>query len=161
MDGSTRQDYVSIEMSGAAISVILNQGTIILWFGRNAEKSLVSKILLTISRVDSAAEHEKLAICSFEEISGFENNGFVLASYARKKDKYRAVFLVPFSDPRALEKLIDSISQDLERGESRMTLSWRGERAMMSLLHQELSKLNCFSFSNITYKGNQARDRPT
>ena len=152
MDVRPRQDYFSVEMSGATISVQLNQGTISLWLGRNADKSMVSKVLLIISRVDSIADHEREAICSFEEISGFENCGYILTSYARKGDKYKAVFLVPFSDPRALERLIESICQDLERGEARMTLTWRGGRTRMKMLHQELSKLNCFSFSNITYK---------
>ena len=152
MDVSPRQDYLSVEMSGGAVSVLLNQGTINLWFGRNAEKSLVSKILLIISKVASAAEHEREVICSFEEISGFESGGYILTSYAKRGDKYRAVFLVPFSDPRALERLIGSICIDLELGESRMTVSWRGGRTRMNMLHQELSKLNCFSFSNITYK---------
>jgi hypothetical protein len=152
MDVSPHQDYLSVELSGAAVSVLLNQGTISLWFGRNAERSLVSKILLIISRADSSAEHERDVICSFEEISWFENYGYILTSYARKDDKYRAVFLVPFSDPRALERLTGSVCRDLELGESRLTISWRGERTRMNMLHQELSKLNCFSFSNITYK---------
>jgi hypothetical protein len=152
MDVSPRQDYLSVEMSGATASVLLNQGTINLWFGRNAEKSLVSKILLIISKVASAAEHEREVICSFEDISGFESGGYILTSYAKRGDKYRAIFLVPFSDLRALERLIGSICTDLERGEARMTISWRGGRTRMTTLHQELSRLNCFSFSNITYK---------
>lgn len=152
MEVSPRQDYLSVEMSGGAVSVILNQGTINLWFGRNVEKSLVSKILLIISRVASPAEHEMEVVCSFEEISGFENCGYILTSYARRGDKYRAVFLVPFSDPRALERLIGSICNDLGIREARITITWRGGRTRMNMLHQELSKLNCFSFSNITYK---------
>jgi hypothetical protein len=155
----SRNDFVSVEMSGAAISVLLNQGTIFIWFGRNAERSLVSKVLLIISRVDSTAEYEREIICNFEDISQFENNGYILISYARKKDKYRAVFLVPFSDHRALDNFIESIRQDLEHGEVRMTLSWDGGRARMSILYKELSKLNCFSFSNITYKEDQQRDK--
>jgi len=152
MDVSPRQELGGVEMSGGAVSVLINQGTINLWFGRNAERSLVSKILLIISSVASTAEHERDVICSFEEISGFESYGYILTSYARRNDKYRAVFLVPFSDPRALEKLIGAICHDLELGETRMTISWKGGRTRMNTLHQELSKLNCFSFSNITYK---------
>jgi hypothetical protein len=145
-------DYVSIEMSGASISVLLNQGTINLWFGRNADKSLVQKILLLISKVDSTAEHERETICSFESISNFENYGYILISYSRKKDKYKAVFLVPFSDPRAVDKLIESIHQDLSHGEVSVVLSWRGGRARMNILRTELGRVNCFTFSNIIYK---------
>jgi hypothetical protein len=152
MDAGPRQDFVSIEMSGATVSVMLNQGTINIWFGRNAEKSLVSRVLLIISKVDSTAENEREAICNFKDISGFENSGYILTSYARKGDKYRAVFIVPFSDQRALEMFIYSVCQDLERHEARITLSWGGGRTRMDLLRQELTKLNCFSFSNIIYK---------
>jgi hypothetical protein len=152
-----KQDYVSIEMSGASVSVLLNQGTISLWFGRNADKSLVSKILLLISKVDSTAEHEREIICNFESISKFENSGYILSSYARKKDLYKAIFLVPFSDSRAVEKLIESIHQDLGQGEVRMALSWRGGRARMNILQTELGRLNCFSFSNTIYKEDQSK----
>jgi hypothetical protein len=147
-----KRDYISIEMSGAAISVLLNQGTINLWFGRNADRSLVQKILLLISKVDSTAENERETICSFERISDFENCGYILISYSRKEEKYKAVFLVPFSDPRSVDKLIESIHQDLTQGEVRMILSWRGGRARMNILRTELERLNCFTFSNIIYK---------
>ena len=159
METGARTDYASVEMSGAAISIILNQGTINIWFGRNAEKSLISRVLLTIARVDSTAEHEREAICSFEEISRFENNGYVLTSYARKKDKYRAVFIVPFSDQRALDNFIESICQELGHSGVRMNIFWRGGRARMSILYEELNRLNYFSFSNITYKGDQKKDQ--
>lgn len=148
----SKLDYVSIEMSGASLSILLSQGTINLWFGRNADRSLVQKILLLISKVDSTAEHERETICNFESISDFENCGYILISYARKKDKYKAVFLIPFSDPRAIDKFIESIHQDLNQGEVRVALSWRGGRARMNILRTELGRLNCFTFSNIIYK---------
>ena len=159
MDVSKRskRDYVSIEMSAASLSVILNQGTISLWFGKNANKSLISKILLLISKVDSTAEHERVIICNFESISQLENSGYLLSSYARKKDQYKAIFLVPFSDSRAVEKLIESIHQDLSQGDVRMVLSWRGGRLRMNMLQEELGRLNCFSFSNIIYKQDQSK----
>jgi hypothetical protein len=153
----SKQDYVSIEISGASLSVLLNKGTISLWFGRSAEKSLVSKILLLISKVDSTAEHEREVICNFESISQLENCGYILSSYARKKDQYKAIFLVPFSDSRAVERLIESIHQDLSQGEVRMVLSWKGGRARMNILRTELGRLNCFSFSNIVYKEDQSK----
>lgn len=159
METGLRTDYASVEMSGAAISVVLNQGTINIWFGRNAEKPLITRVLLTISKVDSTAEHEREAICSFDEISQFENKGFILTSYARKKDKYRAVFIVPFSDPRALENFVESLCLDLGHSGIWINISWRGGRAMMSILFEELKRLNYFSFSNITYKGDQQKEQ--
>jgi hypothetical protein len=107
-----RQEPISIELNGSAVSIILTQGAINIWFGRKFDKSLLAKILITISKVDSTTEHEKEVLCRFEEISEFENNGYILTSYARKNDKYRAVFVVPFSNSRALEMFIESVIQE-------------------------------------------------
>ncbi|MDD4163493.1 MAG: hypothetical protein PHW87_13540, partial [Methanothrix sp.] len=87
-----RPEPVSIEVSGSAVSIVLTQGAINIWFGRKFDNSLIAKILLIISKVDGTAEHEKEVLCRFEEISEFENNGYILTSYARKKEKYRAIF---------------------------------------------------------------------
>lgn len=154
-----RPEYLSLEISGAALSVVLNQGTINFWFGRSADKSVVARILRLVSRIDPTAEHERDVLCSFDKISEFENEGYILSSYAKKMDKYRAVFVVPFSNSRALDKFIESIYNDLDYGEVKITLSWGGGRARIHLLHQELEKLNCFSSMNITYKEDQRRDQ--
>ena len=110
------------------MSIVLTQGAINIWFGKKFEKSLISKILIIISRVDSTTEHEKEVLCQFEEISEFENNGYILTSYARKKEKYRAIFVVPFSNSRALENFIESISTDTQREDVKITLYWKGGR---------------------------------
>ena len=81
-----RQEPVSIEVSGPAVSIVLTQGAINIWFGRKFDKSIIAKILLIISKVDGTAEHEKEVLCPFEKISEFENNGYILTSYARKKE---------------------------------------------------------------------------
>jgi hypothetical protein len=150
-----RQEPISIELNGSAVSIILTQGAINIWFGRKFDKSLLAKILITISKVDSTTEHEKEVLCRFEEISEFENNGYILTSYARKKDKYRAVFVVPFSNSRALEMFIDSVIQETEREDVKITLYWRGGRVMMNIIKEELDRLNCFSNFNVVYKEDQ------
>ena len=150
-----RPEPVSIEISGSAVSIILTQGAINIWFGRKFDKSLIARILILISKVDSTTEHEKEVICSFEEISEFENNGYILSSYARKKDKYRAVFVVPFSNSRALEMFIDSVSSDTESEDVKITLYWRGGRVMMNIIKEELCRFDCFSIQNVVYKEDQ------
>jgi hypothetical protein len=147
-----RPEPVSIEVSGSAVSIVLTQGTINIWFGRKFDKSLIAKILLIISKVDGTAEHEKEVLCPFEEISEFENNGYILTSYARKKEKYRAIFVVPFSNTRALEMFMESISQETEKEDVKITLYWRGGRIRMNLMKEELSRLNCFGKQNSVYK---------
>jgi hypothetical protein len=147
-----RQEPVSIEVSGPAASIVLTQGAINIWFGKKFDKSIIAKILLIISRVDATAEHEKEVLCPFEKISEFENNGYILTSYARKKEKYRAIFVVPFSNSRALEMFMESISQETEKEDVKITLYWRGGRIRMNLIKEELSRLNCFGTLNVIYK---------
>jgi hypothetical protein len=65
-------------------------------------------------------------LCRFEEISEFESNGYILTSYARKKDRYRAIFVVPFSNKRALERFMESVSTETEKEDVKITLYWRG-----------------------------------
>jgi hypothetical protein len=147
-----RQEPVSIEVSGPTVSIVLTQGAINIWFGKKFDKSIIAKILLIISRADATAEHEKEVLCPFEKISEFENNGYILTSYSRKKEKYRAIFVVPFSNSRALEMFMESISQETEKEDVKITLYWRGGRIRMNLIKEELFKLNCFGTLNVIYK---------
>jgi hypothetical protein len=158
MPGSSgkRPEPVSIEVSGSAVSIVLTQGAINIWFGRKLDKSLIAKILLIISKIDGTAEHEKEVLCRFEEISEFENNGYILTSYARKNEGYRAIFVVPFSNSRALEMFMESISHETEKKDVKITLYWRGGRIRMNLIKEELSGLNCFGTLNVVYKDEQA-----
>jgi len=152
-----RSDLASIEVTGESANVILSHGTISIWFGRNAKESSVSRILMTISKVDYATEHEKEVLCNFEEINEFENNGYILSSYARKDSRYRAIFVVPFSNRRALESFVASVQRDLEHNEVRMTLRWRGGLARMRILCQELRRLDCFALVTPAFQGNPLR----
>jgi len=150
-----RPEPVSIEISGSSVSILLTQGTINIWFGKKFDKLLLSRILLIISKVDSTTEHEKEVLCPFEEISEFESNGYILTSYARKKDRYRAIFVVPFSNSRALEMFMESISVETEKEDVKITLYWRGGRVRMNIMKEELSTLGCFSILNVVYRDDQ------
>jgi hypothetical protein len=147
-----RQEPVSIEVSGPAVSIVLTQGAINIWFGKKFDKSAIARILLIISKVDGTAEHQKEVLCPFEKISEFENNGYILTSYSRKNEKYRAIFVVPFSNSRALEMFMQSISQETEKEDVKITLYWRGGRIRMNLIKEELSRLNCFGTLNVINK---------
>jgi hypothetical protein len=152
-----KPEPASIEMSGPSVSLLFTQGTISIWFGKKTEKSIIAKILIIISKVDSSTEHEREVICNFEEISEFESNGYVLTTYARRDDKYRAIFVVPFSNPRALDRFIESVCEETDHGDVKITLYWSGGRVMMNIAKEELNKLNCFSVLNITYKEDQSK----
>lgn len=144
-----------MEMSGPTLSITLTQGTINLWFGKSAERALIARILIVIARVDSTTEHEREVVCNFEKISEFEHNGYILTSYARRNDKYRAIFVVPFSNPRALELFIKSLLDEIEHEDVRITLYWSGGRARMNIIKEELSRLNCFTLLNVIYREDQ------
>lgn len=154
-----RPEPVSIEISGSSVSILLTQGSINIWFGKNFDKLLLSKILLMISKVDSTTEHEKEVLCRFEEISEFESNGYILTSYARKTDKYRAIFVVPFSNSRALERFMESVSMETENEDVKITLYWRGGRVRMNIMKEELSTLGCFSILNVIYRDDQTGEQ--
>jgi hypothetical protein len=154
-----RPEPVSIEVSGSAVSVVLTQGAINIWFGKRFDKSVISKILIIISRVDSTTEHEKEVLCQFEEISEFENNGYILSSYARKNKKYRAIFVVPFSNFRALENFVESISMETENEDVKITLYWRGGKIQMNIVEEELTRLGCFRTRNVIYREIHTREK--
>ena len=154
-----RPEPVSIEISGSSVSILLTQGSINIWFGKKFDKLLLFRILLMISKVDSTTEHEKEVLCRFEEISEFESNGYILTSYARKKNKYRAIFVVPFSNSRALEKFMESISVEIEKEDVKITLYWRGGRVRMNIMKEELSTLGCFSILNVIYRDDQTGEQ--
>jgi hypothetical protein len=151
----SRPEPVFIEVSGSAVSIVLTQGAINIWFGKKFDKSLIAKILLIISRVDSTTEHEKEVFCRFEEISEFERDGYILSSYARKRELYRAIFVVPFSNSRALDRFMESIAQETEKEDVKITLYWRGGRVRMNIIKEELGKLSCFGIFNAVYKDEQ------
>jgi len=74
-----------------------------------------------------------------------------------KKENYRAIFVVPFSNSRALERFIESISQETEREDAKITLYWRGGRVRMNMMNEELGRLNCFGIHNVVYKDGQIK----
>jgi hypothetical protein len=149
---SGKPEPACIEVSGPDVSVVLTQGAINIWLGRKLEKALISRIFLIISQIDASAEHEKKILCRFEEISQFENSGYILTSYARKGQMYRAIFVVPFSNSRALEMFMESISMETDKEDVKITIYWRGGGTRMNLIKEELSRLNCFSTMNTVYR---------
>ena len=87
------------------------------------------------------------------------SNGYILTSYARKKDKYRAIFVVPFSNSRALEMFMESIALETENEDAKITLYWKGGRVRMNIIKEELGGLSCFSVLNVVYKDEQNKDQ--
>ncbi|HOT07675.1 MAG: hypothetical protein A4E45_01953 [Methanosaeta sp. PtaB.Bin039] len=147
-----RPGLIALEVSGASASIFITHGTVNLWFGRSADHNLVAMVLKVIARVDSAAEHEKVITCLFEEIGQLEGNGYILTSYSRQGDRYRAIFVVPFSKERALNLFVDNVVEELGQGDLHLSLRWRGGSARMRALSRELERVKYFTTFQPTYK---------
>lgn len=146
------QDLISAEVSGLSASILMTQGSISIWFGRSAAPSLVARIIRTIAKIDCAAEHERVILCEFDEIGKFEGKGYVLTSYSRSDDRYRAIFVVPFSKEEAVDLFIDSILDALSRGDVSINLRWRGGGVRIRALCEELKRMNYFTRFISNYK---------
>jgi len=139
------------------VSIVLTQGAINIWFGKKFDKSLIAKILLIISKVDSTTEHEKEVLCRFEEISEFESNGYILTSYAVRKTNIEPYswFHSPIpgsGDVHGIYRL------ETENEDAKITLYWKGGRVRMNIIKEELGGLSCFSVLNVVYKDEQNKD---
>lgn len=147
-----RPDILSVEVSGASATINISLGTINVWFGRHMDPLYVARIMRLISRVDVAAEHEREVLCSFDRISEFEADGYIVISYARKGDVYRVIFVIPFSKERALDRFIDYLLDEMRHGDVRVSIRWRGGFSRIKFLLKELSKLNYFTTFDPTYR---------
>jgi hypothetical protein len=63
--------------------------------------------------------------------------------------------VVPFSNKRALERFMESVSTETEKEDVKITLYWRGGRVRMNIMKEELSTLGCFSILNVIYRDDQ------
>lgn len=141
-----KEAYSVVKMGTDHARLTCTHGKITAWFGRKASPGLVGRILIGISRVDSSAHHDLEVLLPFEEIEELEGQGYVLVSYARKEGKYRATFMVPFSQPKALRYLAESILEELEYSDVRKGIMWNGSDARFHLLNEELSDIDGWSF---------------
>lgn len=141
--------YSLVEMGNDHVKLTCTHGKITLWFGRKATPDLVGRVLIGISRVDTSARHELELLCKFNEIEQFEGQGYVLVSYAKRGDKYRTMFMVPFSQSKALRFLAESILEELIESDVRKGILWDGNATLLHLLNEELSDIEGWTFKVI------------
>lgn len=147
------KEIAVVEMGGNNFAVSCTLGKISLWFGRRSTPEDVSRIIQSIARIDSSAEHENEVICDFEEITDYENRGCTVVSYARNRGGgYRTIFTIPLHNEKARRYFIDSILEELTRSDVRKTLHWNGNIAKILLLFRELKQLPDISLLSVRYK---------
>jgi hypothetical protein len=146
-------DIAVVEMGNNDFAVYCTLGKIILWFGRRSTFEDISEIVRNIAKIDPSVEHEKEVICNFDEITGYENKGCTVISYAKNKGGgYRAIFTISFHNKSARNYFIDSVIEELNQSDVKKTLHWNGNIAKIMLLFNELKKLPNLTLLNVRYK---------
>ncbi|MDD5473621.1 MAG: hypothetical protein PHU34_05670 [Candidatus Methanoperedens sp.] len=151
------RDITMVELGCDDVTVSLTPGKIILWFGRKVGESLIHEVIFGVSEIDSSVNYEQEVICNFNNISEYENMGYVLTSYAKTKGGYRVIFNIPFSKKPALAHFVKSIVNQLREKDVRKTLHWDGSIDRMILMHNELKRLDGWEIKRIEYKGEEEK----
>lgn len=145
-------DITMVELGRDDVSVLLTPGKITLWFGRRVNESTIQQVIFGIAELDSSVNNEQEIICDFNTISEYENHDYVLTSYAKTKNGYRAIFSVPFSKKFALAHFVKSIVNQLKERDVRKILHWDGSLDRMILICNALKKLDGWELKRVEYK---------
>ncbi|AEH61756.1 conserved hypothetical protein [Methanosalsum zhilinae DSM 4017] len=154
---ASSQSLSSLEMGRDDVNVVCTYGKISIWFGRQVPDIVIGKLLIGISNVDPSAVHEYEIICDFEKITEYESCGFVLVSYAKVENGYRATFNIPFSSKKALFYLAESISEKLKTKNVIVDLYWNGDDSDIVRLYDVLKNIDDWKIKQINYK-DETRD---
>ncbi len=146
------QSLSSFEMGRDDVNVLCTHGKVTLWFGRRVPDVIIGQILLDISNVDASSVHEYDIVCPFEEIAEYESHGYVLVSYAKTDNGYRATFNVPFSSKTALFHFAETISKELKNKNVNIDIYWTGNDADIVLLYDKLSNIDGWNLKQVKYK---------
>jgi hypothetical protein len=142
----------SYEMGSDDVNVVCTYGKISVWFGRQTPDVVVGQTLIAISKVDKSAVYETELICDFDSITNYESNGYVLVSYAKADNGYRAMFNVPFHSNKALFHLAENIIEELKTGDANLDIYWNGDDSDITKLSDEFRKIKGWSIKEIIYK---------
>ncbi|MDG6243950.1 MAG: hypothetical protein QCH31_06105 [Methanolobus sp.] len=155
---SPNLSFSSLEMGRDDVNLVCTYGKISVWFGRQVQDVVIGQILLGIANIDNSAVHELEVICDFEEITGYESNGYILVAYAKSREGYRTTFNVPFSSKKALFYLAGSITEELKDKDTILDCYWTGDNSDIMCLYEELSNIDGWKIKSINYK-DDARDK--
>ena len=149
---SSLQPLASFEMGRDDVNVVCTYGKISVWFGRQVPELVIGQILISISNIDASAVHEYDVVCAFETITDYEGCGYVLVSYARSENGYRATFNVPFSNKTALLHMADLILKELKNKDVTIDVYWTGDDSDIMRLSDELHNIDGWKVKQINYK---------
>jgi hypothetical protein len=146
------KEVVAVDLGRDDMMVSLTPRKILLWFGRQAGESSIREVIFGISTIDPSVNLEQEIICEFRNIAEYENMGYVLASYAKTKSGYRAIFNIPFSRKFALAHFVRSIFLKLRENDVKKTLNWDGSNAKINLIYNKLKNCDGWEIKRIEFK---------
>lgn len=146
------KEVIAVDLGRDVMMVSLTPGKIILWFGRQAGESSIREVIFGISSIDPSVNLEQEIICEFKNIAEYENMGYVLTSYAKTKEGYRAIFNIPFSRKVALAHFVRSIFLKLGENDVKKTLHWDGSPAKINLIYNKLKNCDGWEIKRIEFK---------
>ncbi|MEL4306058.1 hypothetical protein [Methanococcoides sp. LMO-2] len=150
--GTTLHSLSSCEIGSDNVDVVCTYGKISVWFGRQTPDLVVGQTLIAISKVEKSAVYEIELVCDFDSITNYESNGYVLVSYAKADNGYRAMFNVPFHNNKALFHLAENIIKELKTDDVILDIYWNGDDSDISKLSDEFRKIEGWDIKEVIYK---------
>lgn len=151
----------SYEMGTDEVKIVCTYGKVSIWYGRKTPEVIVGQTLLGISKIDKTAVHETEIICDFDKITEYESGGYILVSYAKAKNGYRAMFNIPFYSNKALYYLAESIIESLKEDDVYIDIYWNGDDSDITRLSNEFKTIDGWKVKDINYKDEgKHRDTP-
>ena len=142
----------SYAMGTDGVNIVCTYGKISIWYGRQTPAVIVGQTLISISKIDKTAVHETELVCDFDKITEYESSGYILVSYAKAQNGYRAMFNIPFYSDKALYHLAESIIEDLKKDDVHLDIYWNGDDSDITRLSEEFKNIEGWKVKDITYK---------
>lgn len=148
----SRQSLSSFEMGMNGINIICTYGKISIKFECGLPDATVGQILISISKIDPTTVYEHEILCDYEEITFYKSLGFIIISYAKSNDKYKALFNILFNNKTCIYHLSKIIIKKLKNEEFNMDLYWNVDGVKIMRLYEELKHIDGWHKKQIIYK---------
>ncbi|MEM3087197.1 MAG: hypothetical protein QXO51_03330 [Halobacteria archaeon] len=131
----------SLVADGGNFLLTIGSGKIVLWLGRKVPEATIGALLRAVAEADPrAGPREPLLVkCSHGEIPRYEEEGLRLLGHALAEN--RALFQVPFVDPRAVRFYTRHLAARREVEDVEETLLWKGGPLRLRRLAEALRAL--------------------
>jgi|GEM_PF-3276739 hypothetical protein len=111
-EGGVDRELHSLLVKNESIEIHCTAGKILITILKNPDIEILKKIIQCLVEIDPTIHHEIEVLCSYEDVEAIAGKGYKLISYARKGDKYKALFLAPFSERLVIDEFLKCIIRD-------------------------------------------------